>query len=128
SLLLVGASRLDLTNASLVVSGSNDPATIADEVKSGWSSGSWTGTGIASSNAAAIAADSSNPHKTAIGFARAGELGLTSFNGQSLAPDDTILRYTLAGDENLDGVVNALDFNSVATNFGATDASWVDGD
>src|SRR5439155_3576489 len=33
------------------------------------------------------------------------------------------------GDANIDGVVNALDFNAVATNFGnATPVKWTDGD
>jgi hypothetical protein len=38
--------------------------------------------------------------------------------------------YTYFGDANLDGKVNALDFNAVATNFGKTPGSdvWAQGD
>ena len=39
-----------------------------------------------------------------------------------------LLRYTLAGDANLDGAANALDFNALASNYGATKASWEQGD
>src|SRR5262249_42605237 len=40
---------------------------------------------------------------------------------------DVIVAYTLSGDANLDGVVNALDFNALATNFGGG-SSWVQAD
>ena len=39
------------------------------------------------------------------------------------------MHYTLAGDANLDGTVNALDFNAIATSFGATSGKlWINGD
>ena len=41
--------------------------------------------------------------------------------------DAVVVKYTLAGDANLDGVVNALDFNAVATNFGLA-GQWSSGD
>src|SRR5581483_4725020 len=39
-----------------------------------------------------------------------------------------IIRYTYSGDANLDGKVNALDFNALATNFGKSSEFWSDGD
>jgi hypothetical protein len=40
-----------------------------------------------------------------------------------------LVRYTYAGDANLDGIVNALDFNAVATNFGISSSGlWSQGD
>src|SRR5262249_9015523 len=41
---------------------------------------------------------------------------------------DVLVRYTLTGDANLDGRVNALDFNALASNFGGSGSLWVDGD
>jgi hypothetical protein len=39
------------------------------------------------------------------------------------------VRYTWSGDANLDGKVNALDFNAVATNFGVGSSElWNQGD
>jgi hypothetical protein len=37
-------------------------------------------------------------------------------------------RVAMAGDTNVDGVVNALDFNAVSSNFGQSGAGWADGD
>jgi hypothetical protein len=38
------------------------------------------------------------------------------------------MRYTLSGDANLDGLVNGLDFNALASNFGLANRIWVQGD
>ena len=39
-----------------------------------------------------------------------------------------MLRYTYFGDSNLDGTVNALDFNALASNFGGSGKVWIEGD
>ena len=39
-----------------------------------------------------------------------------------------IVSYTMAGDANLDGVVNALDFNALASGFGVATPVWTQGD
>jgi hypothetical protein len=38
------------------------------------------------------------------------------------------MRYTLAGDTNLDGVVNTSDFTRLAANFNGTGKDWFQGD
>jgi hypothetical protein len=102
-------------------------ATIAAQVKAASANG-WTGQGITSSLAAAVAADSTNHHKTAIGYAENAAAGnLTSFLGQPADSTSILLRYTFDGDANLDGTVNALDFNMLATNYG-TGQYWFQGD
>jgi hypothetical protein len=48
-----------------------------------------------------------------------------------MGPDPTslLIRYVYRGDVNLDGTVNALDFNALASNFGSASGSfWSDGD
>jgi hypothetical protein len=122
-------STLDVTDASAIVSysGASPLGTIQNQIKNGAANG-WTGTGITSSDAAAVAADNSNSHKTAIGFAESSALGVTSFAGQTLSGPSVLMRYTLAGDANLDGVVNALDFNALASDFGTSGSTWVAGD
>jgi MYXO-CTERM domain-containing protein len=44
------------------------------------------------------------------------------------AASQLLLRYTYRGDANLDGKVNAIDFNILASNFGAASKPWVQGD
>jgi hypothetical protein len=122
NLTLADGTSLDVTNNQMIISGSNLPA-IQTAVIAGYATGAWNGSGIVSSSAAADAA-----HKTAVGYASASELGLGSFAGQPVLGTDVLLRFTFSGDMNLDGRVNALDFNSLATNFGASGKDWASGD
>src|SRR4029077_20416790 len=55
-------------------------------------------------------------------------LGIATFAGQAVDPASIVILYTLAGDANLDGAVNALDFNALASNFGGAASVWVNGD
>jgi hypothetical protein len=48
--------------------------------------------------------------------------------GQSIDNTSVLARLTYNGDANLDGKVNALDFNALATNFGKTSQFWSNGD
>jgi GH35 family endo-1,4-beta-xylanase len=132
SLTIAGApdawlGTLDLTNNDLAVA-NGSIATIQNQIRTAYSNGTWLGPGITSSHAAAIAADSSNPHKTGLGFATASSLGVSMFDGQPVSDSTVLIRYTLLGDSNLDHVVNALDFNALASNFAASNSSWVFGD
>src|SRR5207253_2399094 len=88
--------------------GTSPLATVQNQIKSGYAAGSWNGNGITSSAAATAA---SSAHKTALGYAEASALGLTTFSGQSVDSTSVLIRYTYSGDANLDGVVDTLDFN-----------------
>jgi hypothetical protein len=101
---------------------------IRNQIKTGFASGAWNGSGIASSSAATIAATSGNIHKTGIGFGEASTLNLTSFGGQTVDSTSLLLRYTYFGDANLDGTVNLNDFNLLAANFGKSSQFWSGGD
>jgi probable HAF family extracellular repeat protein len=122
-------ATMDLTSNSLLVNydaADGSPiAVVAGKIGSAFNGGSWNGTGLTSSTVAAIAADSSNPHKTALGYAEAGAIGLT---GAGIDATTLYIRSTLQGDSNLDGKVNAIDFNALAAGFGATSKQWLDGD
>lgn len=123
------SATLDLADNAMIVNytGTSPLATIRNQIKSG-SSAMWSGTGITSSIAASVAIDGSNIHKTALGYAEASELGLNNFAGLPIAGNAVVIRYTLAGDANLDGMVNAIDFNAVATKFGSAASNWTTGD
>jgi hypothetical protein len=116
-------AKLDLADNALVIdySAASPLPEVQNQIRSGYAGGSWAGNGITSSRAALAA---SSPHKTALGYAEASALGVTSFRGQSVDNTAVLIRYVYAGDANLDGVVDTLDFNSLAANFGGTSKLW----
>jgi hypothetical protein len=119
---------LDLADNDLIVH-STPIASIADYVSTGFDGGDWQGLGIASAIAAQVAGDGANAHKTALGYATAARIGVSVFDGQGVDGSSAIVRYTYSGDANLDGRVNALDFNALASNFGgASGKFWFQGD
>src|SRR4030095_15096770 len=72
---------------------------------------------------------------TAIGYAEASALGLTSFLGNPITVPSVVVRYTYAGDADLDGDTDGLDIGRWAQNFtgelsGGPTATrvWVQGD
>jgi fibronectin-binding autotransporter adhesin len=114
---------LDLGNSDMIVN--NTPVTdIAGEIASAYNSGSWNGNGLGSSSAQLNAASA---HPTALGYAKASDLGVGSFDGQPVS-SQVLVKYTWSGDANLDGSVSLLDLNALATNFGAPTAQWDQGD
>jgi autotransporter-associated beta strand protein len=123
-------ATLDLTNNAAVIDYDADSplVTVQNQIKSAYANGSWTGNGIASSTAAGNA---TSPHKTAIGYGEAsvvlGGSGGT-FIGQTVDATAVLLRHTYAGDANLDGKVDTLDFNSLAANFGGSSKVWTQAD
>jgi len=122
-----GGSKLDLADNAAIVdySGASPLATIAGYIKTGYAGGSWTGNGITSSAAAAA---SSSAQQTAVGYAEASDLGVSTFWGQSVDPTSVLVRYTYSGDANLDGSVDTIDFNLVASHFSQSGAMWDTGD
>jgi autotransporter-associated beta strand protein len=126
----IAGGSLDLTNNAMVIdyTAGNSPLStvVRPAIVSGFASGSWNGVGINNTLAATAFGTS---HPTGVGYAEASTLGIGTFAGHSVDSTSVLLRYTLLGDANVDGVVNALDFNAVATNFGNASANlWTQGD
>jgi hypothetical protein len=83
---------------------------IQGKVQTGLNGGTWTGPGIVTDQADALALLTT----LAVNSAEQG-LSMTPtetrmWNGQSIVGTDTLIMYTYAGDGNLDGVVNADDY------------------
>jgi len=127
SLTLGSGAALDLNDNAMIVdyTDASPLSAVSAMLTSGFNGGSWNGAGIMSSSAAAVAGTSS---KTAVGITEASNTGTTSFQGQPVDATTLLIRYTLAGDSTLDGGVNALDFNALATNFGQSGKFWFHGD
>ena len=123
---VTGSGVVNVTNSVLTINyGANaDPgATIRGYLASGYNSDTWTGPGINSSVAA------SNPGLYAVGYADG-----TVDAGTPAAANQIIVENTVAGDSNLDGIVNFADLLSVAQNFNhvldthGNPIDWADGD
>jgi len=128
SLNITTSGKLDLNDHDMIVdyTGSTPIDTIRTFLQSGYNNGAWDGTqGILSTTAGA-----SGLPKTAIGYAEASQiLGGAGgpFSGQTADGTSVLLRYTVAGDANLNKTVNLDDFTALAANFGNA-GLWVSGD
>jgi hypothetical protein len=119
-----GGAALDLNDGVLIVDyATEDPsplATIRGYIIAGYNNGAWNGAGIKSTVAAGSAAGR-------LGYAEAVELGLSSFAGEPIDATTVLVRYTIAGDADLDGDVDVADLGRLASNW-QTAAPWSGGD
>jgi autotransporter-associated beta strand protein len=118
ALSIMGSGTLNLTDEDAIFTGTS-ASTVQNLITTGYSHGAWNGPGIISSVAGS---------QTALGYATAQQIGTTSFDNLPVNSTDVIVRYTLAGDANLDGTVNSTDFAMMAQNFGKPTQTWFGGD
>jgi autotransporter-associated beta strand protein len=121
SLSITGSGQFDVNNNHIIITyGSSDPfSTIASYITSGYNGGAWNGPGIIST----AAQTKTNGLSYGLGYADGADgkvVGLLS--GQ------IEVAYTLLGDANLDGLVNAADFTILAANFNQPVTGWDQGD
>jgi autotransporter-associated beta strand protein len=119
SLSIISGGTLDITNNQVTINyGATDPkTTILGYLAQGSNSGSWNGTGIISSTAAANA-------NYGVGYSDGAD-GIDP----NLTSGQIEIAYAQYGDITLQGEVNANDFHILASNFGSpTSAGWEAGD
>jgi autotransporter-associated beta strand protein len=119
SLSISVGGTLDIINNHVILNytGTSPLPAIIAEVNQGRNGGTWTGTGITSSAAAANS-------KYGVGYSD-GKDGVD----KALTSGQIEIAYTLYGDINLDGVVNGTDFSILAGNFGkGVTGGWEQGD
>ena len=124
----VWTGRVDVGNNDVVVSGGS-LATLTAQAAQGFAGGTWAGSGGLTS--AAAAAD--GRHLTAVGvIANVGPNGsaplYATFDGQPVTAADVLVRYTLYGDANLDGVVTAADYTRADAGAVNHLTGWQNGD
>src|SRR5262245_50187892 len=118
--------KWDLGRDGLAVdyAGASPIAAIRSYLVSGRGTGSWSGTGLASS----IVPLTNGKH--ALGYAEASDvLGPTGGQFRELIVDGTavLVKYTYTGDANLDGKVDVADLGRLATHWQGA-GEWSDGD
>jgi autotransporter-associated beta strand protein len=110
ALTITGGSLDTTNNAMVLITANTSPATLRGYLQSGSLTSSTTAGGFA------------------IGYADNSTLGRTTFGGVSVDATKLLVGFVYSGDSNLDGRVNALDFNAVASNFGGASKFWTNGD
>jgi autotransporter-associated beta strand protein len=126
-----GGGVLNIGNNPLIVdydpAGASPTAAVRAALTTGYSNGTWQGPGI---NATDIVGAGRG-----LGYAEAGDvLGATggTFAGQPVDGSAVLVRYTLSGDANLDGIVDFNDLVRLAQSYNttvpATGSGWYRGD
>jgi hypothetical protein len=139
SLSITGTLDLGKNDMIVQAAGESGYGTINSQVASGRGVGAlWTGTGITSSAAAAspsttaLAVVVNDTNQTPDG-SLSGATIFTTFDGQSVNDGDVLVKYTFVGDANLDGVVNAADYEQIDNGFNSQGTAnpltgWYNGD
>jgi hypothetical protein len=112
SLSVQTGAQVDLTNNSMVIDYSGPPGTLGDDVRAMFQSGRLT--------------TSSETTALRLGY-RDNTGGLTAFAGQPVDPSSLLIKFTYAGDSDLDGDVDVNDLGSLASAW-QTAGLWVAGD
>ena len=117
----ISSGTLDVNNNHIYIdySGASPISTIAGYIKSGYNSGHWNGPGIISTAARV----KTNNLSYGVGYADGADGKVPGLSSGQIE-----VKYTLLGDANLDGLVNAADFTILAANFNQPVTSWDQGD
>ena len=128
--LLTDGGTFDLTDNAVLVdyNSASDPARagVPEAIRRAFAGGTWVGTGITSSTAAA-------KHNGAVGYAESTDVFdfrpdvVRTFFGRVVDETAVLVRYTLEGDADLDGAVTSADFRRLREGL-ASAGEWSDGD
>ena len=113
-------ATLDLTNDAMVVdyTGSTPLTALREQIIFAYNNGAWDRAGITTTSGAGYG----------VGYGEAGALAPVPAIFGTVDATTVLIRGTRYGDANLDGQVNLQDFNRLASNFGASNAGWLQGD
>src|SRR5439155_17689867 len=107
---------IDMAGGGLVTAaGGSSQFSFRTLLTRGRNNGSWNGTNAGGSINSSLAAASALGD--GVGYGLGSEIRPTSIGPFAIAASDTLIRYTLDGDANLDTTVDTIDFNILAANF-----------
>jgi fibronectin-binding autotransporter adhesin len=130
---LNNSGTIDIANNGMIIH-NGAIGTVSAQVAQAFNGGTWNGNSSSGASITSSAAQNDTTHLTAVGVAT----GLTSFEGQSVATTDVLLKYTYYGDANLDGKVDGSDYSLIdnsyeteateSTPFSSPISGWYNGD
>ncbi len=131
ALSIAAGGTFDLSDDSLVINylGASPLPGLTAELSAAYTGGTWTGPGLTSS---AAEADTSGLH--GIGIVSAADLlGLggsatATWQGAKVGSSSLLIKYTLVGDTDLNGVVDANDLANLTTGLNGGLTGWLNGD
>lgn len=123
--LLTVGGRIDVADATMIVS-AGSYAAIDALATAGYAGGAWNGGAAAAAIVSGTAAASAI--NDAVAVVNAADINLPTYAGVATVPGDVIVRYTIAGDANLDRVVDFNDLALLAQNYGLIGLTWAQGD
>src|SRR6185437_775432 len=132
SLALNGDGTLDVRDHALAIDydGATPMSVLAAAIENGRDGGAWDGAGIVTSMSAAKTPGA----LTALGIAEANDVvnfggGQTAiWDGQTVDTTAVLIRYTYAGDANLDGVINGDDYFDIDAGYASQATGYLNGD
>jgi hypothetical protein len=111
------SGTIDVSGSLLLRStaGAPTPAQLRSALVAGRNNGAWNGASASGAINSSTAAASST--LDGIGYGLGSQIAISSIGGFNIAPGDTLFRYTLEGDANLNGAVNAADLGVLSLNW-----------
>ncbi len=118
---------LDLAGGAFLsrAGGPITPQVARDKIIVGRNNGAWNGASNGAINSSLAAGSALSD---GVGYGLGSEIALTTIGPFTIAAGDTLLRYTLDGDADLNQQVNLDDFTRLAVGFGTATNAWTRGD
>ncbi len=130
ALSISGTGRLDIFNNQMIVnySGASPMNAVEAMITSARNGGSWTGSGLISSNAR-----NDDPKNTGIGAIESTDYfsvygAGAPFAGENIDDTAILLKYTYYGDTDFNGIVNFDDYSRTDAGFNGNKSGWFNGD
>lgn len=106
---------IDLAGGSLLHKTGGSTPDFRSMLIRGFNSGAWNGTSVFGAIQSSLAAGSAS--RDGVGYGLSSQIALTTIGSFTINSGDTLLRYTLDGDANLDAAVNAVDLGVLSANW-----------
>jgi len=110
-----GSGLLDISNHDMIIHGGQTLAQVQALVASG------------NGGVMGITSSTATTDGVTLAVGTAAGANVSTFDGLAVSPTDILIKYTFAGDANMDGQVTLTDLATVLNNFGQATPNWTSG-